>query len=163
MMLTETQQVRHEIATQSRLRDEIPELVPTTLARELANHYPAEVKRQSDRLASLAAELLRRERNAAADERTARRRESRELRDRIERLQSDLAAVSRQREELDRRAAANVLELQKRLDRVVDRVRRFRNKSRASKGSLLADVTQGAEACLEAIASGAEAPRERMT
>ena len=151
----ETALVRHHIASQSRLCDDLPERVPTTLARELANHYPREVREHSERLASLAAELLRRERQNAADERAARHREAQALRNRVAQLQSDLTAAQQQCDELLHRIAANEFEARKVLDRIVERVGRFRRKSRASKGSLFADVTRLAESAFAVLAGRA--------
>jgi hypothetical protein len=137
-----TQTVQRAIAAQTRIRDELPELVPTSLARELTNNYPAEVPRNSHRLASLAAEILRRERQTAADERAARHRESRQLRDQVERLQTELIGARRAHDELERRAAGAATDFGKRMAGVVDRVKRFRKRTQASKRSLLADITR---------------------
>lgn len=153
MPTDEMQDVQREIATQTRIRDEVPERIPTTLARELANHYPADVQRHSDRLASLAAELLRRERQAGAEERHARYRESRELRARIEHLQNTATAAEERSGALERQAADDVLELRRHLAAIVERVRRFRKRSQASKGSLLADVVRMAESCSSTLAA----------
>lgn len=147
----ETAQLRQYIATQSRLRDDIPELVPTALARELVNHYSKEVSQHSDRLASLAATLLQRERAALAAERSVRHCEVRVLRDQLTQLRAELGAARHQREELERRAAASVVDLKKSLDRVVARIARFRKKSKASKGSLLADVTRMIDSALATL------------
>jgi len=98
---SDMEDVRREIDAQTRIRDESPELVPTALARELANYYPADVKRNPNRLASLAGEIIRRERRSADDERAVHLRETMQLRNTIRHLQVELAKARQQTSELE--------------------------------------------------------------
>lgn len=147
----ETTELRQCIATQSRLCDDFPERIPTALALELVNQYPNEISGNRDRLASLAAELLRRERATLASERSAHRCETRVLRDQITQLRAELDAARHQRAEIERRFAEKAVELCKSLRRVLERVGRFHKKSKASKGSLLADVTRMIDSALATL------------
>ena len=95
---------------QSRLSDAIPEKIPTALARDLVNHYPADVKANADRLATLAGTLLARERADARDERARRVRETAALRARADELDTALVR-SQAREAASRAQLAEIVAL----------------------------------------------------
>jgi hypothetical protein len=140
------QDARRAIDTNSRICDDSPERVPTRLARELINHYPSEVKLRSDGLASLASEIIRRERSHAAAERADRLRETGMLRDRIRSLESEQRNVQRQLEKSGQESAA----LCNRLQLIAERVRRFGRRTRASKKAMVGQVLAMARAPLSA-------------
>jgi chromosome segregation ATPase len=146
MSPTDSQDVRREIDSNSRIRDGVPELIPTALARELVNHYPAEVKRASDRLASLAGELLQRERQNANEERSNRLRETAQLRDRIRRLEAELADARERSAEIEKAAKDGTTDLRARLDAIAQRVKAFGRGRRASKKAMVGQVVAMARA-----------------
>ena len=118
--------IGQEIEQRSRIRDELPERIPTTLARELINSYPGEVKAHPDRLASLAGDIIRRERNE-------RLHEADRLRGRIRGLEAELTEARR----LAQRYAGDVHRFQDRLQQIAELARRSAGCTRPSKGRRL--------------------------
>jgi hypothetical protein len=128
----ETSDVQGQIAAQSRISDQLPELVSPRLARELVNHYPVEVKQNADRLASLACEIIQRERRFAQSQRAARLREREGLLATVRQLETALAEASREKA----RADATPATLGQRFGKLLDRANAFRRQRAAQISSL---------------------------
>jgi hypothetical protein len=136
---TETESLRADIDHNSRIRDATPELIPTALARELVNHYPADVNRSSHRLASLAGELLQRERANTTEERSLRLLEVAQMRAHIRKLEAELAQEKERSASLET-AATEAAALRARLHAIGGRVRAFGRSRRVSKKAMVGQV-----------------------